>query len=170
MVVIRVLLSLVFYFSLSLTVEAKISLKKDEKSALKSLIRSGAELQSFFVNKRTDAQRKEKLQEVQLELDKVMGFVNQMNPGYKIALEPTLETMKVHLSALINADSSGKLTSDKKKLFFQLVHIARMFKMNHIGVYFCPSDRSFWVQSWNSKPKNPVHPNYKSCAKRVNVS
>jgi len=54
-----------------------------------------------------------------------------------------------------------------KKAFKQLVYVAKTYNLDRYRIYFCPKDRSIWLQK-PRKPWNPFNPKkYRSCGKLV---
>lgn len=87
------------------------------------------------------------------------------------------DTQKIHLDKLLKSAksdleksqmSSGKERKDSlKSAFHQIVTIVKTYKLESYKIFFCPKDRSVWIQkSW--KAKNPINPKkYGSCGRPV---
>ena len=58
--------------------------------------------------------------------------------------------------------------SGKKRLFGDMAHLARVYrvKTDDDSVFYCPADRSSWLQSGN-RPRNPVSSHLKHCGTKV---
>lgn len=87
------------------------------------------------------------------------------------------DTQKIHLDKLLKSAksdleksqmSSGKERRDSlKSAFHQIVTMVKTYKLDPYKIFFCPKDRSVWIQkSW--KAKNPINPKkYGSCGRPV---
>jgi len=131
---------------------------------LNGMLRATNEMHSAFFEQ--DEQKIETaLQKVVISIDKA---------SKKTSLE---DSQRTHLNKMLRAAKSGvemtKNTAgeDRKKnlqkAMKQIVQIAQLYDLDRYKVFFCPKDRSVWLQkSW--KAKNPIHPKlYAKCGKLV---
>ncbi len=82
-----------------------------------------------------------------------------------------------HILKILNAaesylDRSRKSAGRDRQTYFQrafsqLVLIAQIYQLDSYKIFFCPKDKSIWLQR-GSKPQNPVNPEtYGTCGKLV---
>lgn len=57
-------------------------------------------------------------------------------------------------------------TSDLKDFFKEIVQITQVFEVKKYKIFFCPQDRSLWLQTL-PKAQNPINLNLKNCGKPV---
>ncbi|MBX7232675.1 MAG: hypothetical protein K1X29_11375 [Bdellovibrionales bacterium] len=128
------------------------------------------------VLKATDGLQKACITRNEKQIDRAIKILilnlNQANQKSNLAKD-----QKPHLSRMINAainhlevtlNRSGESRKDSlKEAFNHLVQIAKVYKLDEYQVFFCPLDKSVWLQK-NNKPNNPINPQkYGSCGKLV---
>jgi hypothetical protein len=67
--------------------------------------------------------------------------------------------------------AKGKQGAERRKqlvaAFAQIVNLAKIYQTESYKIFFCPQDRTLWLQK-GPKPQNPFHPNtYRNCGVAV---
>jgi hypothetical protein len=101
-----------------------------------------------------------------LENLKKAGQKSKLAKDQKPHLDRMLNAASSHLMMTLNR-SGEKRRESLKEAFNHLVQIAKVYKLEEYRIFFCPSDKSVWMQK-GYKPSNPIHPEkYGSCGKLV---
>lgn len=101
-----------------------------------------------------------------LENLKKAGQKSKLARDQKPHLDRMLDAASSHLMMTLNR-SGEKRRDSLKEAFNHLVQIAKVYKLEEYRIFFCPSDKSVWMQK-SYKPGNPIHPEkYGSCGKLV---
>lgn len=134
------------------------------KSELNLLLRSSVDLQVASYKRKDTAVKKavkNLLQRIDSTSQKVYLAKDQSPHITKI-----LDTSR---SALVRSQkvSGSARQTHLQKVFRQFVLLAQMYQLDPFKIFFCPKDRSVWLQE-SSKPQNPVNPDtYGDCGKMV---
>lgn len=81
-------------------------------------------------------------------------------------LQKMLEATQDEMNEVKNSSGDNRKKSLKSAME-QLVLIAQTYKLERYKIFFCPKDRSVWLQK-SRKAKNPIHPKlYSRCGKLV---
>lgn len=87
------------------------------------------------------------------------------------------DNQKIHIDKLLKSTKSdlemfqmskGRERQDSlKSAFHQIVTLVKTYKLDSYKIFFCPKDKSVWIQKgW--KAKNPINPEkYGSCGRPV---
>ncbi len=103
----------------------------------------------------------------------VRALVKSLDAANKkahLAKEQRTHLVKILSSAKNYLEKSRRSTgADRQtyyqKTFHQLVLIAQVYQLEPYKIFFCPKDRSVWLQK-GSQPQNPINPEtYGNCGK-----
>ncbi|MEZ4873646.1 MAG: hypothetical protein R2827_15675 [Bdellovibrionales bacterium] len=92
----------------------------------------------------------------------LLQFINRAHSRTTLAndqqphLEKMLEAARANLE-LTQMKNGADRQEPLKDSFRQLVQIAKVYKLDRYRIYFCPKDKSVWLQK-GGRPKNPIHP------------
>lgn len=155
-------------FGLTLESEARRNRKIEVQGALKielnAVLKATDQLHGSIV--------KQDEQGVEASLKALVKHIDRAHKRSALA-----KSERPHLLKILNAartqleitqNSRGRTRQGSlKSAFEQLVQLAKVFKLDTYRIFFCPTDRSVWLQKgW--KPFNPIHPQrYKNCGKLV---
>ena len=143
---------------------AKITLKSPLKQRLNAVLKTSNELHTACF-KQDEEMIQARLKSLSFEIDKAKASTSS-DPKQKMHVLRILEVTKTEVEKSRNYVGKKRKQS-LKSVFRQVVQIARMYKLEPYRVFFCPKDKSTWLQkSW--KPKHPLEPKkFKNCGKRV---
>ncbi len=142
----------------------KIKVQGELRSELNAVLRAAVELQesSYRRNERQTAAA-------------IRALIQRLDGAAKksgLAREQKLHLLKIVNSARAFLDKSRRTAGANRHTFFQgafkqLVQIAQVFQLDPYKIYFCPKDKSVWLQR-AARPQNPVNPEtYGDCGKLV---
>lgn len=142
----------------------KIDVSEPLKQELNHVLKATNELHSAFFAQ-DEAMIATKIQSTIQSI----GRANERSylaPTQKMHLTKMLNSAKSHLE-MTQMQSGSKRQKSLKKAFAQLVNLAKVYRLDNYRIFFCPKDKSVWIQkSW--KPKNPIHPKlFGSCGRLV---
>lgn len=111
--------------------------------------------------------------------ERVQSAANQVLKHLALAKKksPLAEGQRQHLVRVLDAiESDLELAKSLKgdgrveplqSAFKQTVQLAQTYKLDRYQIFFCPLDRSVWLQK-STRPKNPIHPRkHGDCGKLV---
>ncbi len=165
--VITVSLGFLFSFYIN-SADARRAIVLDESltQEVNELLGQTVDLQTSFYNQNEN--------EITASLNQTLKQIDDAKSA-SLVIE---EYSRSHLNKILDAAKSRleltQTTQDEirrrnlKSAFEQLAHLARIYKVdNKYRIFFCPKDRSSWVQTgW--KAKNPINPEtLGSCGKAV---
>lgn len=142
----------------------KIDVEGPLKTELNNVLKAAIELHSACFDQ-DDQKIEASLSAVISSIDKASRHTD-MAQDEKILLEKMLDSAKNQLE-MTRMNQGDDRQDALKEAFNQLVQLAQVFKLDSYKIFFCPKDRSVWLQkSW--KAQNPVNPDkYADCGKRV---
>lgn len=134
------------------------------KAPLVSLLDEAVYLHQAFYSKKED--------QIHLTLSKMINQINvlerspellpyhQRSYTYRVlqSLKPQLEAMKV---------AKEKRKANINSINRTLTYMAHVYGLKKYAVFFCPKDRSVWMQGKNVKKGKPLHLEYQSCGAMV---
>ena len=146
-------------------------LKQELKAPLISLLDSAVDLHQAFYSKKeaqihlTSLQMARKIQ----ELEQSPGLLPYHQGSYIYRL---LQDLKPRLEAV--KTPGGKRKKNIASINRDLTYVALMYGLRKYAVFFCPQDRSVWMQAERSAEKGagrgqikPLHLEYRSCGALV---
>ncbi len=142
----------------------KIIVKGALKVELNNLLRSSSELHTGLY-KQDEPLIATQLQKVLSNLKKT-SLRTFMAEGQRPHIDKMLEASQINIETA-QMQSGDKRRESLKQAFRQLVQIAKIYKLDRYRVFFCPKDKSVWIQK-SRKPQNPIHPvKYGKCGRLV---
>ena len=145
-----------------------LSLHPEVQSSLQVLIAEAAALHETIGSKAGQSALAEKIHQLQTRIRLVyrqfnlMAYSPKKNHAIRLLgiIDDNLEGLK------IQGKDIGK--RNMKKLFGTIAELAQAYhiKTASSGIFYCPRDKSLWIQSGN-KPQNPISPGLKNCGRRV---
>lgn len=92
---------------------------------------------------------------------------SQKEKGQGVHLSRILKSAQEHLAQSRHQLGETRRSS-LKEAFTQIVEISHMYKLENYNVFFCPKDKSVWLQK-GRKAQNPINPErFGDCGKLVN--
>lgn len=142
----------------------KIQIKGELRNELNALLKATVDLQQ------SSYKRKEKgvissMRQLQMRLKSVAKKVY-------LAKQQSTHLIKIINSAQLNLGKAQKARDSRRHTFLQhvfsqLVIVAQLYQLDTYKIFFCPKDKSVWLQK-GSQPQNPVNPEtFGNCGKLV---
>ncbi|MGE0764579.1 MAG: hypothetical protein AB7N80_14990 [Bdellovibrionales bacterium] len=140
----------------------KIKVQAELRAELNAILKAAVSLQeaSFKRNDRATSLAAKNLVKRLVSAEKKSGLAKEQ----KTHLVKILSAAKSHLERSRRSAGSDRQTY-YQKTFHQLVLIAQVYQLEPYKIFFCPKDKSVWLQK-GSKPQNPINPEtYGNCGK-----
>ncbi len=138
---------------------------KELQEPLTSLLDKAVDLHQAFYSKKEE--------QIHLTLSSMINTIEswerspQLLPYHQQSyISKLLQKLKPELSALKN--SHGRAKRNINAINRSLIDMARMYGLKKYIVFFCPKDRSVWMQGQRAKTTKPLHLEYQSCGAPVN--
>jgi hypothetical protein len=142
----------------------KMKLQGEIKNELNAVLKATVELQEASF-RRND-------KDIAKSLKRLLGRIESANRKTPLAKEQRTHLQKL-LGAAQTALEKGRRTTGAdrqtfmQKAFKQMVTIAQAYQLEPYKMFFCPKDKSVWLQR-SSKPQNPINPEtHGNCGKPV---
>lgn len=142
----------------------KIKVQAELRAELNSVLRATADLQE------ASFKRNETLTSTAVKT--LVKRLNQAEAKSGLAKEQRTHLAKILVAARTSLEKSRRSQGADRHTFFQhafgqLVLLAQVYQLEPYKMFFCPKDKSVWLQR-KSKPQNPVNPEtYGDCGKQV---
>ena len=158
-----VLLLITFSFC-GFALKKTFSVKDELKGPLTSLLDEAVYLHQAFYSKQEDQIRLTSLKMMnQIE---VLERSPQLVPYHQRSyIGRLLKGLKPQLEAI--RTSPGMRRTNINAVNRTLTYMAHIYGLNKYAVFFCPDDRSVWLQGKKSKKMKPLHLEYQECGALV---
>lgn len=156
--------SLSFFPSLALARRpiVKIKVQSDLRTELNNVLKSAAALQEASYKRNEGA--------TSAAARDLLKHLDAANKKSHFAKEQKTHLVRILTAAKENLERSRRSAgADRQtyyqKAFKQLVLIVQVYQLDPYKIFFCPKDKSVWLQK-GSKPQNPINPEtYGTCGK-----
>jgi hypothetical protein len=142
----------------------RMPLNAQLKAELNNVLKAASEMHGAFFEQNE--------QKIEQSVEQVLVSIEQANrktslaEGQRPHLQKMLDSTRNQMNSLRNSSGPDR-TESLKGAMEQLVLIARTYDLDRYKIFFCPKDRSVWLQK-AVKAQNPIHPKlYASCGKLV---
>lgn len=140
----------------------KIKLQSALKAELNQVLKDAVGLQ--------EASFKQNDQATSSAIKRLVKSIDEASAQTHLAKEQQTHMLKILVAAKTYLEKSRRtMGSDRQtyfqKAFHQLVVIAQVYQLDPYKIFFCPRDKSVWIQK-GMKPQNPINPEvFGSCGK-----
>jgi hypothetical protein len=142
----------------------KMKLHGELKSELNAVLKATVELQEASF-KRNDKQVSQNLKRLITRIDLATKKAN-LAKDQRTHIQKLLGTAKLALEKSRKAAGADRQTF-LQKAFKQMVTLSQAYQLESYKMFFCPKDKSIWLQR-GSKPQNPINPGtHGNCGKQV---
>ena len=144
-----------------------LNIQPEIQAELKALINEAAKLHAALLGRDQDENALQKqIETIQAKI-RLIYIRLPLEKRYQVR-EHAFRLLSGIEERLEGLKSRGMQESGKKRLFGDMAHLARVYrvKTDADSVFYCPTDRSSWLQSGN-RPRNPVSSHLKHCGKKV---
>jgi len=151
-------------FAAARRTDKKIKIHSELKTELNAVLKSTADLQ--------EASFKGKDQKALKEMRTLIKRMNSALKRSHLAKEQRLHVQKILERAKGLLEKARRTAGSDRQTHLQgalrqIVNLAQAYQLDKYKVFFCPKDKSIWLQR-SSKPQNPVNPGtYGKCGKPV---
>ena len=155
---------LIVFSFFSFGLKKTFSVKDELKRPLTSLLDEGVDLHQAFYSKEEDQIRLTSLRMInQIE---VLELPPQILPYHQRSyIDRLLKSLRTQLEAI--RTSPGKRKTNINSVNRTLTYMAHIYGLEKYAVFFCPDDRSVWMQGKQSKKIKPLHLEYQKCGALV---
>lgn len=142
----------------------KIKVQVELRAELNSVLRATADLQEASFKRNDNL--------TTMATKNLLKRLSQAEGKAHLAKEQRTHLVKILEAASTSLQKSRKASGSNRQTLFQhafsqLVLIAQVYQLEPFKIFFCPKDKSVWLQR-SSKPQNPVNPEtYGTCGKQV---
>lgn len=159
-----IILLLITFSFCSFALKKTFSVKDELKRPLTSLLDEAVYLHQAFYSKQEDQIRLTSLKMMnQIE---VLERSPQLVPYHQRSyIGRLLRSLKPQLEAI--RTSPGIRRTNINAVNRTLTYMAHIYGLNKYAVFFCPDDRSVWLQGKKSKKMKPLHLEYQECGALV---
>ena len=159
-----VLLLITFSFC-GFALKKTFSVKDELKRPLTSLLDEAVYLHQAFYSQQEDQIRLTSLKMInQIEM---LERSPQLLPYHQRSyIDRLLRSLKPHLEA-IRTSSAGIRRTNINAVNRTLTYMAHIYGLKKYAVFYCPDDRSVWLQGKKSKKMKPLHLAYQECGALV---
>jgi hypothetical protein len=132
----------------------KIKVQGELKTELNSVLKATVDLQESIFK---DSDGK-----ISQNIKKLVQKIDSASKKTHLAKEQKTHMLKMLTAAKTALEKSRRTTGADRHTFLQvtfkqLVGLAQTYQLDKYKIFFCPKDRSVWLQRGN-KPQNPVNP------------
>lgn len=132
----------------------KIKVQGDLKTELNSVLKASVDLQESIF--------KDPDPKVSQSIRKLIQKLDSASKKAHLAKEQKTHMLKMLTAAKTALEKSRRTTGANRHTFLQtsfkqVVGLAQTYQLDKYKIFFCPKDRSVWLQR-GSKPRNPVNP------------
>ncbi len=139
-------------------------INKELKGTLTSLLDKAVDLHQAFYSKKEDQMRLTLLK--MINTIKILEQSPQPLPYHqRTYISKLLRELKPKLETLKN--SYGNTAESINSINRSLTYMAHVYGLKKYVVFFCPKDRSVWMQGQHTKAGKPLHLEYQSCGAPV---
>lgn len=158
-----VLLLITFSFC-GFALKKTFSVKDELKEPLTSLLDEAVYLHQAFYSQREDQIRLTSLKMINqiAMLEQSPQLVPYHQRSY---IDRLLKSLKPRLEAIRTSPSTRRTNINSVNR--TLTYMAHIYGLNKYAVFFCPDDRSVWLQGKKSKKMKPLHLAYQKCGALV---
>ena len=158
-----ILLLITFSFC-GFALKKTFSVKDELREPLTSLLDEAVYLHQAFYSKKEDQVRLTSLKMInQIEmLERSPQLIPYHQRSY---VDRLLKSLKPQLEAIRTSPSSRRTNINSVNR--TLTYMAHIYGLNKYAVFFCPDDRSVWLQGKKSKKMKPLHLEYQDCGALV---
>lgn len=143
---------------------ANFPITRELKGTLTSLLDKAVDLHQAFYSKKEDQMRLTLLR--MINTIEVLEQSPQSLPYHqKSYISKLLRELKPKLETLKN--SHTKTAESINSINRSLTYMAHVYGLKKYVVFFCPKDRSVWMQGQNTNTTKPLHLEYQSCGAPV---
>ena len=137
-------------------------LKDELKAPLVSLLDEAVYLHQAFYSKKED--------QIHLTLSRMINQIEVLEQSPELLpyhqrsyTYRLLRGLKPQLEAMMKIANKGNRKTSINSINRTLIYMAHVYGLKKHVVYFCPKDRSVWMQGKNVKKMRPLHLEYQSC-------
>lgn len=158
-----IFLLIIFSFG-GFALKKTFSVKDELKEPLTSLLDEVVYLHKAFYSQQEDRIRLTALKMInQIEM---LERSPQLLPYHQRSyIDRLLKSLKPQLEAIRTSPSRRRTNINSVNR--TLTYMAHIYGLNKYAVFFCPDDRSVWLQGKKSKKMKPLHLEYQECGALV---
>ena len=153
------LVLLLFSFSVLALKKPVFSLTKEWEASLTALLDSAVQLQNAFYA-RSDKQVSLSSAKMTYQIKQLEKSSHLLPYHQHLYIQNLLNTLKPRLSAMLK--QKNRKTGNIKFISRAVTYMAQVYGLNKYVVFFCPTDRSVWMQK-AKKYQYVSHSNFSAC-------
>lgn len=142
-------------------------MKMDEKltQEIETVLSLTADFHKERVEKEEDTAQKIAT-DLAVKLVEVKALSERLNDVQNVHITKILDSAYTSLKNYNDNPKSTDAVGGLKDFFKEIVQITQVFDVKKYKIFFCPLDRSLWLQK-DSKARNPVNLKFLNCGKPV---
>lgn len=146
--------------------QKRMKVEKNISDGIEEVLELTAEFHKTRVSQDSSKVSVQLATEIAQKLGTVANISQKTNSVQNLHITKIIQSAQNSIQLYKEDPMAKNASTDLKDFFKEIVQITQVFEVKKYKIFFCPQDRSLWLQTM-PKAQNPVNLNLKNCGKPV---